>query len=80
MPPVEPETSQAPAGVPRASFVDAFTSTPGTPSALTGHVFPTVNKIRRGMGGKEAGEPLKKLMVANRGVSGAYTRAYREVR
>ncbi len=57
-------------GVPRASFVDAFPSTPGTPSALTGHVFPTVNRIRRTMKGEGSNnEPLTKLMVANRGVS-----------
>ncbi|PWN29439.1 pyruvate carboxylase [Jaminaea rosea] len=64
--PTEPETATAPTGVPRSTFVDTFESQPGTPGATTGHVFPTINRIRKDLG-QQAGGPLKKLLVANRG-------------
>lgn len=49
------------------SVVDPFVSVPATPSVLTGHAIPTLAKIRQNMGGADDGEPLRKLMVANRG-------------
>jgi pyruvate carboxylase len=63
----EPETAQAPAGVPQSVFVDGnFDSTPGTPGTHTAHGLPpTISRIRRM--GEGTGHPLKKLMVANRG-------------
>ncbi|SPO22663.1 probable pyruvate carboxylase [Ustilago trichophora] len=64
--PVEPETAQAPQGAPRSTFVDTFESQPGTPGERTGHLFPTIQRIRNSMSGEATG-PLKKLMVANRG-------------
>ena len=64
--PVEPETSQAPKGAPKSTFVDTFESQPGTPGERTGHLFPTIQRIRSSMTGEATG-PLKKLMVANRG-------------
>jgi hypothetical protein len=64
----QPVTATAPPGVPRSAFVDSFESQPGTPGSRTGHVFPSINRIRKNLGGEGAG-PLKKLMVANRGVS-----------
>lgn len=69
---VEPETATAPKGTSRSTFIDTFSSAPGTPGGeRTGHVFPTINRMRQNMGDADAGagQPLKKLMVANRGVS-----------
>jgi hypothetical protein len=58
----------APGAVPQV-FVDAnFDSSPGTPGTHTSHGLPpTINRIRKGL--QSEGTPLKKLMVANRGVS-----------
>lgn len=74
MPPLEPETAQAPKGTSKSVFVDpSFDSTPGTPGTHTAHGLPpTINRIRRGMHGEASNDgQLKKLMVANRGVSTA---------
>ncbi|CEH18494.1 pyruvate carboxylase [Ceraceosorus bombacis] len=62
----QPITATAPQGVPRSSFVDTFESQPGTPGSRTGHVFPSINRIRKNLNDTTGG-PLKKLMVANRG-------------
>lgn len=58
----------APKAPSSTKFIDTFESQPGTPGERTGHLFPTINRIRSGMTGDGPG-PLKKLMVANRGVS-----------
>ncbi|KAK0523714.1 pyruvate carboxylase [Tilletia horrida] len=61
------ERADAPKGIPHSVFVDtSVESGLNTPGALTGHVFPTINRIRKNMGGNQPG-PLKKLLVANRG-------------
>lgn len=72
MPATEPITTEAPKGAPQSVFVDSnFDSTPGTPGTHTAHGLPpTINRIRRM--GEGTGSPLKKLMVANRGVSCAF--------
>lgn len=62
------QSAEAPKGTSKSTFVDTFESNPGTPSERTGHVFPSVNGLRRNMT-DGSGQPLKKLMVANRGVS-----------
>lgn len=66
----EPETAQAPAGTAQSFFVDpSFESSPGTPGTHTANGLPpSINRIRRNLGA-EQGAPLRKLMVANRGVS-----------
>lgn len=70
MAPTEPETAEAPRGSSQSVFVDpSFESSPGTPGTHTANGLPpTINRIRRNLG-QEQGTPLRKLMVANRGVS-----------
>ena len=77
----EPETAQAPPGAPQSVFVDGnFDSSPGTPGTHTAHGLPpTINRIRRDL--QAEGAPLKKLMVANRGVSdGGWAGTHRTAR
>lgn len=69
--PVEPETATAPKGTSKSTFIDTFESQPGTPGSRSAHVFPSIQRMRQNMGDADGstGQPLKKLMVANRGVS-----------